>query len=124
DNILPLQYHNLKVLGVFVTFHFVCFCWIFFKASSFEDARTILTQIFTNFNAAAWKPLLGAYGTVIAIMTLGYIIHFIPKSYEYFCESFLMRVSLPGRIAILLIFIWIIIQVKQADQVMPIYLQF
>ncbi|HRG52788.1 MAG TPA: MBOAT family O-acyltransferase [Bacteroidia bacterium] len=113
-----------KVLGVFITFHFVCFCWIFFKASSFEDARTILTQIFTNFNAAAWKPLLGAYGTVIAIMTLGYIIHFIPKSYEYFCESFLMRVSLPGRIAILLIFIWIIIQVKQADQVMPIYLQF
>jgi len=113
-----------KVLGVLITFHFVCFCWVFFKASSFEDARTILTQIFTNFNAAAWKPLLGAYGTVIAIMILGYIIHFIPKSYEFFSVNVLMRVSLPGRIAILLIFIWIIIQVKQADQVMPIYLQF
>lgn len=113
-----------KVMGVLVTFHFVCFCWIFFKASSFEDARIILSQIFTNFNAAAWKPLLGAYGTVIGIMTLGYIIHFIPKSYEFFSVNFLMKVSLPGRIAILLIFIWIIIQVKQADQVMPIYLQF
>jgi len=113
-----------KIFGVFITFHFVCFCWIFFKASSFEDARIILTQITTNFNAAAWKPLLSAYGTVIGIMTLGYIVHFIPKSYEYFSVNFLTKVSLPGRIAILMVFIWIVIQVKQADQVMPIYLQF
>lgn len=113
-----------KVLGVIVTFHFVCFCWVFFKASSFEDARIILTQITTNFNASAWKPLLSAYGPVIGVMALGYIIHFIPKSYEYFSVNVLMKVSLVGRIAILLIFIWIVIQVKQADQVMPIYLQF
>ncbi|HET6227695.1 MAG TPA: MBOAT family O-acyltransferase [Bacteroidia bacterium] len=113
-----------KVIGVFITFHFVCFCWIFFKASSFEDACIILTQITTNFNAAAWGPMVSAYGTVIAIMLVGYIIHFIPKSYEYFSVNFLTRISLPGRIAVLLVFIWIVIQVKQADQVMPIYLQF
>jgi D-alanyl-lipoteichoic acid acyltransferase DltB (MBOAT superfamily) len=113
-----------KVLGTFITFHFVCFCWIFFKASSFADASTIITQITTNFNAAAWQPLLSAYSTVIGIMALGYIIHFIPKSYEYISVNFLNRVSLVGRIAILMVFIWIIIQVKQADQVMPIYLQF
>ena len=113
-----------KVLGVLITFHFICFCWVFFKASSFEDARIILTQITTNFNAAAWKPLLSAYPSVIVVMALGYIIHFIPKSYEYFSVNLLTKVSLAGRIALLLIFIWIVIQVKQADQVMPIYLQF
>jgi alginate O-acetyltransferase complex protein AlgI len=113
-----------KIMGTFITFHFVCFCWIFFKASSFADASTIITQITTNFNAAAWQPLLSAYGTVIGIMALGYTIHFIPKSYEYFSVNFLNRVSLVGRIAILMVFIWVIIQVKQADQVMPIYLQF
>jgi alginate O-acetyltransferase complex protein AlgI len=113
-----------KVIGTLITFHFVCFCWIFFKASSFADASTIITQIFTNFNAEAWQPLLAAYGTVIAIMALGYVIHFIPKSYEYFSVNFLSRISLVGRIAILMVFIWIVIQVKQADQVMPIYLQF
>jgi len=113
-----------KILGVIITFHFVCFCWIFFKASSFHDAGIIITQIFTNFDTAAFVPLLSAYGTVFAIMLLGYIIHFIPRSYQYFSEKILVKVSLVGRIAILLIFIWIVIQVKQADQVMPIYLQF
>lgn len=113
-----------RVIGVIITFHFVCFCWIFFKASSFHDAGVIITQIFTNFNGSAWEPMLATYGTVFGVMLLGYVIHFIPKSYEYFCERILANITLVGRIAVLLLFIWIIIQVKQADQVMPIYLQF
>ena len=68
--------------------------------------------------------MLSAYGTVFAIMLLGYIIHFIPKSYQFFTEKFLAKTSLLSRVAILLVFLWVIIQVKQADQVMPIYLQF
>ncbi len=113
-----------SVLGVTITFHFVCFCWIFFKASSFQDAQIILIQIFTNFNAQAWKPMLEAYGIVFGVMLIGYIIHFVPKSYEVFSVNILSRISIFGRLTIMLIFIWIIIQVKQSDQVMPIYLQF
>jgi D-alanyl-lipoteichoic acid acyltransferase DltB (MBOAT superfamily) len=114
----------LKIVGVLITFHFVCFCWIFFKASSFHDAGVIITQIFMNFNAAAWRPMLEAYGTVFAVMLLGYVIHFIPGSYQLFAEKVLSRITLAGRIVVILIFVWLIIQVKQADQVMPIYLQF
>ena len=84
----------------------------------------IISQIFTNFNGSAWQPMLEAYGTVFAVMLLGYIIHFIPKSYEHFSEKVLTKVTLAGRIAVILVFVWLIIQVKQADQVMPIYLQF
>jgi alginate O-acetyltransferase complex protein AlgI len=113
-----------RLVGVIITFHFVCFCWIFFKASSFHDAGVIISQIFGNFNAGAFLPLATAYSTVFSVMLLGYIIHFIPKSYQYFSEAMLSKATLVGRVAILLIFIWIIIQVKQADQVMPIYLQF
>lgn len=114
----------LKIFGVIFTFHFVCFCWIFFKAKSFQDAETILTQIFTNFNGTAWLPMLEAYGIVFGVMLIGYIIHFLPKVYETISVTVLSKVTLVGRVAIMLIFIWIIIQVKQADQVMPIYLQF
>lgn len=114
----------LKPLGVLITFHFVCLCWIFFKASSFNDAGIILTQIFTNFNGSAWRLMLDAYGVVFGVMLLGYVIHFIPKSYEHFSERVLSKITLVGRIAVILVFIWVVIQVKQADQVMPIYLQF
>lgn len=113
-----------KFMGVLLTFHFVCFCWIFFKAKTFQDADIILTQIFTNFNGSAWKPMLEAYWIVFGVMLIGYIIHFVPKSYQYFSEMVLSRITLVGRIAVILIFVWVIIQVKQSDQVMPIYLQF
>ena len=68
--------------------------------------------------------MLSAYGIVFAVILTGYIIHFLPKAYETISVNVLSRITLVGRIAIMLIFIWIIIQVKQADQVMPIYLQF
>lgn len=113
-----------KVLGILITFHFVCFCWIFFKASSFEDAGIIIKQIFGNFNVSAWPTMLSAYGIVFAVMLIGYIIHFIPKSYQFFSENILLRIKLVGRIIVILLFIWLIIQVKQSEQVMPIYLQF
>jgi D-alanyl-lipoteichoic acid acyltransferase DltB (MBOAT superfamily) len=118
------DYLVLRFLGVLITFHFVCFCWIFFKASSFNDAGIIISQIFNNFNGSAWRPMLEAYGVVFSVMLLGYVIHFIPKSYQYFSEWFLSKITLAGRIAVILVFIWVIIQVKQSDQVMPIYLQF
>ncbi len=113
-----------KAGGIFITFHFVCLCWIFFKSSSFEDAKIIINQILYNFNGSAWKPMLEAYGIVFGVMLVGYIIHFLPKVYETFSVLVLSKITMVGRIAIMLIFIWIIIQVKQADQVMPIYLQF
>jgi D-alanyl-lipoteichoic acid acyltransferase DltB (MBOAT superfamily) len=118
------EYMILRFFGVLITFHFVCFCWIFFKASSFNDAGIIISQIFNNFNGSAWRPMFEAYGVVFSVMLLGYVIHFIPKSYQYFSEWFLSKITLAGRIAVILVFIWVIIQVKQSDQVMPIYLQF
>ena len=87
-----------KIVGVIITFHFVCFCWIFFKASSFQDAGIIITQIFKNFNGAAWRPMLAAYGTVFGIMLFGYVIHFLPKSYEFISIKFpfFRSINFPG----------------------------
>ena len=122
DNIVFGQF--IKVLGIIITFHFVCFCWIFFKASSFQDAEIIINQIATNSNMETLQPLLFGYSSVFGIMLIGYIFHFFPKSYELFVVKILSKITLLGRVLILLIFIWIVIQVKQSDQVMPIYLQF
>jgi alginate O-acetyltransferase complex protein AlgI len=114
----------LKVLGVIITFHFVCFCWIFFKASSFQDAGIIINQIVYNMNIEAWGPMFDAYKLVFIVMLVGYIFHFVPKSAEVFTENVLAKATFVGRLAVLIAIMWLMIQVKQADQVMPIYLQF
>lgn len=113
-----------KGLGLIITFHFVCFCWIFFKAGTFENAKVILHQLFYNFNAQAFLPLVQNYRTVFGVMLLGLIIHFLPKKLELGTQKLLAVLPLAGRILILLVIVWLVIQVKTAEQVMPIYLQF
>ncbi len=113
-----------KALGLFITFHFVCFCWIFFKAGSFDKAKTILHQLAFNFNAKALWPLLQSYNTVFAVMLLGFIIHFLPRKFELGAQRFLSILPLAGRILVLVAIIWVVIQARTAEAVMPVYLQF
>ncbi len=111
-------------LSLIITFHFVCFCWIFFKSKSFDTSSAIISQIFTNFNAASLMPLFAAYSTVMVIMAIGYLLHAIPKSGENKFEDLLTRSPLAIKMVVLSLLIWVVIQIKQAEPVMPIYLQF
>ncbi len=113
-----------RLIGIVITFHFVCFCWIFFKAATFHDAITMMCQIGDNFNGSAFLPMLKAYPIVFSLMALGYLIHFTPKWIQAKTEWLISEMPVVGKIALLFIFIWAVIQVKQADLVLPIYLQF
>ncbi|WP_242651765.1 MBOAT family O-acyltransferase [Ruminiclostridium cellulolyticum] len=45
------KFRNLnKVVKIFCTFNLICFSWIFFRASSFTDAVTIIKRIFMDFS--------------------------------------------------------------------------
>jgi D-alanyl-lipoteichoic acid acyltransferase DltB (MBOAT superfamily) len=48
-----------------VVFNFVCFAWIFFRSTSFENAVDVIEQLFTNWGAPS--PLISA-GVVLAIL--------------------------------------------------------
>lgn len=113
-----------RLLSIVFTFHFVCLCWIFFKADSFQDALIILQQITGNFSASIFIPMLQAYTTVFILIAIGYTIHFTPTSLQQKLENLLTEIPLVGKVALFFIFIWVVVQVKQADQVLPIYLQF
>jgi D-alanyl-lipoteichoic acid acyltransferase DltB (MBOAT superfamily) len=120
----PTTKKMMHVLGVLFTFHFVCFTWIFFKASSFSDALVILDQIWNNFQGAAWPDLYATYKSVLLVMLMGFGLHFISlKKEEEFSQRF---IGLPNftYAMILVVFILLLAQVKTAEQVMPIYLQF
>ncbi len=47
---LPKLHHGLKII---LTFSFVCFAWIFFRANTISDAFYIISKIFTG-----WESLL------------------------------------------------------------------
>ncbi len=71
-----------RVFGVIITFHFVCFCWIFFRNADFQNSMDMLRQIFTTFRPQLFPQLLEGYWKVFALMLLGFLLHFAPDSWE------------------------------------------
>ena len=114
----------LKAVGIFMTFHFVCFCWIYFKAATLSDANMMIHQLFNNFDAASWKDLFANYHNVLYIMFLGFVLHFIPHSTEEKVKMALAKIPLTGYLVIAILMIAIFMQIKTAEPIMPVYLQF
>jgi alginate O-acetyltransferase complex protein AlgI len=114
----------LRWAGVLFTFHFVCFCWIFFRASSFENALEVIHQILKGFSAGEIVRVAQAYRNVIYMLAAGLVLHFIPKNIEDKYEQLFRKTPLLFKAVYLSVFIWIVIQVANAGVQPFIYFQF
>ena len=113
-----------RFVAIFITFHFVAFCWIFFRNATLENSFVMLNQMFTNFNFALLPQLVGGYGLVFFLMALGYIMHFLPDSWNQKCERGVIRLPLFLQAILFIVVIYIVIQVKSSDIQPFIYFQF
>lgn len=113
-----------RVLGMIITFHFVCFCWIFFRNSTFESSLTMLGQIFGDFSPQLFGQLITGYWKVFALIGLGYFLHFVPDSWQDSCRRGVTILSLVGKAIVLIILVYVVIQMKSAEIQPFIYFQF
>lgn len=113
-----------NAVSILITFHFVCFCWIFFKADSFNSANQMLYQITHNFDVSAWPAFFNNYKTVLGMMLLAFLMHAIPDGFADKVVSRFKLVPLPFYIAVFFVFVLVYGYFKSAEPVMPIYLQF
>jgi alginate O-acetyltransferase complex protein AlgI len=107
-----------------LTFHFVCFCWIFFRASSLEIVGQMLMQMLTEFNGHIIFDFIAGYKGVMIMMVIGYVLHFIPQSVEHAFQQRLARTNFGLKLAWMLIIIILVIQTKSAGIQPFIYFQF
>ncbi|MDR1273164.1 MAG: MBOAT family protein, partial [Odoribacteraceae bacterium] len=61
-----------RIAGILLTFHFVCFGWIFFRAPSMQTAWEMLTRIFTDFRPEIFPQFITGYASVCFLMLLGF----------------------------------------------------
>lgn len=117
--------HPLKpFLSVLITFHFVCFCWIFFRAANMATVGEILDQIFFNLNFSLLPEFIAGYRVVVMLMVIGYLLHFIPREAELAAQETVTQMSLVGKAAFMVTIIVWVIQTK-ASGIQPfIYFQF
>jgi D-alanyl-lipoteichoic acid acyltransferase DltB (MBOAT superfamily) len=114
----------LKAVGIIITFHFVCFCWIFFHCNTFSDSWVMIHQIFFNFRTDVIGDLWANYRSVFIVLMLAFALHSIPVKWENRFQYKIGRLSLPVMVSYFLICMYIAIQFKQAHAIKPVYLQF
>jgi D-alanyl-lipoteichoic acid acyltransferase DltB (MBOAT superfamily) len=115
---------GVRIVNTLITFHLVCFAWIFFRAETMEKAFQMLAQIFTQFEAGVFTQLISGYRTVFILMAAGYIIHFIPKTFDLKIQEQVTLLPFWGKATLLSLAIFTVIQMKSSEIVPFIYFQF
>ncbi|WP_372473019.1 MBOAT family protein [Capnocytophaga sp. ARDL2] len=113
-----------RILMGILTFHFVCFGWIFFKAENFDTAMTMLNQIAFNFDISLFVPFYENYYSVIWMIALAGALHLIPDNLS---DKVIDKIGkVPMAVYVIAFFTFLLIYgfFKSSEQVMPIYLQF
>lgn len=119
------QPHGLrKWIAIVLTFHFVCFTWIFFRQKTFMAGWMMLRQIFFNFHAELWQQVCAGYQYVLAFMAFGYLTHFLPDTWQEWFISLLRRCNVVVYALLLITAIYVVIQVKSSTIQPFIYFQF
>lgn len=113
-----------RVLGIIITFNFVCAGWVFFRADSMEVARAVFERIFTAFHVEVLPDFLLGYRWVVLLMVVGYLLHFSSKSLENKTMRLVQRMPIVIYAVLMTALIWVIMQMRNGDVQPFIYFQF
>lgn len=113
-----------KWLGILVTFHFVCFTWIFFRNSTFSGSWLMLHQIFSDFHPELFAQVMTGYKWVLLIMAVTYVSHFIPDKWQQYIITTMSRGNVVIDALLLTVVIYLVLQVKSSAIQPFIYFQF
>lgn len=113
-----------NVIMVLITFHFICFGWVFFKADDYATATAMLQQIAYNLDFSYWGGFYEHYQPVLGMMVLAYLLHTIPDNYADKVIGRFQRVPLIAYMTVFFAFVILYGFFKSSEPVLPIYLQF
>jgi alginate O-acetyltransferase complex protein AlgI len=118
----PLRIY--QIFGALITFHFVCFCWIFFKSSDFNHAAIMIRQITGNLDFSVAVEFFMNYHKVLYMLILAIILHLLPDSLQLRLTEKSGRIPFIAYFMLFMAFLLLYGYFKSAEPVLPIYLQF
>lgn len=113
-----------RFVAVFLTFHLVCFCWLFFANPTFESSLMMLHKVFFEFHPELFVQFVSGYPIVVTLIILGYALHYLPESWNIGTAKLVCRSPFVIQALFLIITIFLVIQVKSSEVQPFIYLQF
>lgn len=112
------------LFSTLLTFHFVCFCWIFFRATDMANVWAMLTQIVSHFNISVFFQFVSGYTFVLILMVIGFFVHSIPADIIEIVEDKVIQMPLYAKTLCVVAVVVLVIQTKSAGVQPFIYFQF
>ncbi len=113
-----------RYLGRLITFHLVCFSFIFFRAEDMQIASEVISQICNSFHLEVlWQFIIG-YKMVFALMVLGYIMHFVSQKRMLAVQEYLLNLPFLAQVLLFVLVVFVIIQMRSSEIQPFIYFQF
>jgi len=115
----------IRIIQVFLTFHFVVFCWLFFRAKDFATAFQIAENISKiQFNLEQWHTIILGYQNVFLLLLIGFVWHFLPQSITDLKERLFGKLPFWVKAIVLGFVFWIVYATASAGTQPFIYFQF
>jgi len=114
-----------RIIGVILTFHFVVFAWIFFRAQDFDTAMSLMKMITQlNFKAEHWLAVAIGYKNVMLALLAGFIMHFLPDKFVLRLQNIFTAMPLLAK-SFIIGLIFLLVYATASSEVQPfIYFQF
>jgi len=113
-----------SAVSIFLTFQFVSFCWIFFRAQDMQSVGLMLRQIINDFLPSSFESVFALFGGAFALITAGYLIHFLPEKVKESYRGLFIRVPVPVQLTIVLMIAFLLYQMRTTEIMPFIYFRF
>ncbi|WP_051197469.1 MBOAT family O-acyltransferase [Flavobacterium soli] len=112
-------------ISVILTFHFVVFCWIFFRAKDFKTAFEVIQNIGKlQFYFSQWLTIIQGYQNVFIVMAIGFAWHFLPERVIGTMKMVFDRMPIVIKAFILALTFWLVYATSTSGPQPFIYFQF
>ena len=115
----------VRTIQVILTFHFVVFCWLFFRAKDFATAFQIAENVTKlTFDLNQWQTIILGYKNVFLLIAIGVVWHFVPVKTLAGMQKTFSTLPLIAKAVLLGLIYWVVYATASADTQPFIYFQF
>lgn len=122
----------IRIANIIITFILVMLGFTIFRfaiasphlSESWNGFTVMLNRIFTDFRPEIIPGFLEAYTLIVILIVAGYLIHFLPTSWRTKSIDNIADLHPLLQTIVLAIILFVVIQVRQADLVPFVYLQY
>lgn len=114
----------VKLLGIFITFHFITFTRTWFRGEDWDKALTMLRQIAYHFDWSVAPQVLSGYASVFWLMGIGFVLHWLPERWKISYRKWFCQAPKPVQLSSFVLAVFLVYQAVSAELTPFIYFAF